>query len=168
MREIVDIKSFAENPIKLISENWMLISSGDRDNFNTMTASWGGVGFLWNKPVAFIFVRSERYTFEFIESNDLLTLSFFSSEYKSALTVLGTKSGRDGDKVAESGLTPEFTELGNPTFKEANIVMECKKLYAEELKDSSFLNSEDLQKWYGAKGGMHKMYVVEILSVEQQ
>lgn len=158
-------KELAANPIKLIGEEWMLISSGSKEKFNSMTASWGGMGYLWNKPVAFIFIRPERYTYEFVEKNDFLTLSFFAPEYKKALSIFGSKSGRDTDKVAETGLTPQFTELGNPTYEEARIVMECRKLYSEMLSAESFIDKTAIAKWYGPGNNLHKMYVVEIVNL---
>lgn len=161
----IDPKELAENPIKLIGEEWMLVSSGPKEKFNSMTASWGGIGFLWNKPVAFVFIRPERYTFEFTEQNEFLTLSFFAPEYKKALGVFGSKSGRDTDKVAETGLTPYFTELGNPAYREARIVMECRKMYSEMLSEGSFTDKTPLEKWYGPDNGLHKMYVVEIVNL---
>ena len=161
----IDPKELAANPIKLIGEEWMLISSGSKEKFNSMTASWGGMGYLWNKPVAFIFIRPERYTYEFVEKNDFLTLSFFAPEYKKALTIFGSKSGRDTDKVAETGLTPQFTELGNPTYDEARIVIECRKLYSEMLSAESFIDKTAIEKWYGSGNNLHKMYVVEIVNL---
>ncbi|MCD8186883.1 MAG: flavin reductase, partial [Rikenellaceae bacterium] len=74
--------------------------------FNTMTASWGAMGFLWNKPVAFVFVRPERYTFEFMEEYSAFTLSFMGKDQRHALKVCGSQSGRDSDKIADAGLKP--------------------------------------------------------------
>ena len=88
-------KEISENPIKLIGQDWMLISAGSPEKFNSMTASWGGIGFMWNKPVAFAVIRPTRYTFEFVESRKRFTLSFFSQNYKKALGIFGSKSGRD-------------------------------------------------------------------------
>ena len=131
-----------------------------------MTASWGGMGYLWNKPVAFVFVRPEGYTYYFVENSDCLSLSFFGKEYRDALTVCGSTSGRETDKIAASGLTPFFTELGTPAFKEAELIIECKKIYADDLKPDSFLDRQPLNSFYGDNGGgMHKMYVCEIVNV---
>ena len=116
-----------DNPFKLIGKDWMLVTAGDKSKFNTMTASWGGVGILWNKPVAFTFIRPQRYTFEFTEQGEYYTLSFFDEEYRKALNFCGTKSGRDYDKVKETGLTPVFSEDA-PYFGEAKLVLVCKKL----------------------------------------
>ena len=98
------------NPIKMIGDDWMLLTAGGIDNFNTMTASWGAIGELWFKPVGMIFIRPTRHTYQFVEREEMLTLSFFKPKYQHVLNMLGSKSGRDGDKVAESGLTPYETE----------------------------------------------------------
>ena len=108
-----------DNFIEIIGKEWMLVSAGDKDKFNMMTASWGGVGFLWNKPVVFVFIRPERYTREFVDAKGAFTLSFLGEEHKTAHKICGAKSGRDIDKVAATGLTPYFTDLGNPCFEES-------------------------------------------------
>jgi len=152
-----------DNLIRLIASDWMLVTAGTHEKFNTMTANWGGTGYLWNKNVVFVFVRPERYTYGFIESTEGFTLTFFDEKYRGALNLCGAKSGRDCDKVAETGLTPHFTELGFPAFTESKLVLECKKLYAEQLTKDAFLDSEPLRAHYNTKGGMHKMYIAEIV-----
>jgi flavin reductase (DIM6/NTAB) family NADH-FMN oxidoreductase RutF len=154
-----------ENLIRLIADDWMLVTAGDKDKFNTMTANWGGAGYLWNKPVVFVFVRPERYTYEFMEGADGFTLTFFERKYRDVLNLCGTKSGRDIDKVKESSLTSHFTELGYPAFSEARLVMECRKLYAETLSRDAFLDGEPLRLHYSTKGSIHKMYIAEIVRV---
>ena len=157
-------KEISENPIKLIGQDWMLISAGSPEKFNSMTASWGGIGFMWNKPVAFAVIRPTRYTFEFVESRKRFTLSFFSQNYKKALGIFGSKSGRDCDKVAESGLTPFFTESGAPAYEEAKLILDCSAIYSQILDESAFLDSEALKKWYSSDP-LHKLYVAEINDV---
>lgn len=158
-------KEISENPIKLIGQDWMLISAGSPEKFNSMTASWGGIGFMWNKPVAFAVIRPTRYTFEFVESRKRFTLSFFSQNYKKALGIFGSKSGRDCDKVAESGLTPFFTESGAPAYEEAKLILDCSAIYSQTLDESAFLDSEALKKWYYSSDPLHKLYVAEINDV---
>lgn len=159
----IEAKEIDRNMISLIGEKWMLITAGNKDAFNTMTANWGSIGYLWNKPVAFIFVRPERYTFEFTEDNDFVTLSFFDEKYRDALKICGSKSGRHSDKLAETDLTPHETTLGNIAFKEAEIVLECRKIYGDFLDPEKFTDVSPLEKWYG-EGGMHKMYILEIVN----
>lgn len=161
----IDPNAVRENLIKLIASDWMLVSAGDKEKFNTMTANWGGAGYLWNKPVVFVFVRPERYTYEFTERNDQFTLSFFDEKYREALNICGTKSGRDCNKIAEASLSPFFTDLGNPTFKEARLVMECRKLYAEMMSEDAFIDKAMFNTHYARKGGLHKMYIAEIINV---
>ncbi len=157
----------AEDQFDLIGKQWMLITSGDTSKYNTMTASWGGFGHLWDKEVAFIFVRPERYTHEFIEANDRLTLSFFDEKYRQALQICGTKSGRDGDKVKEAGLTPISLESNTTTFDEARMVLDCRKLFKTEMTEAAFLDKEVRERYYNPQpgGGYHTIYVVEIENV---
>ncbi|WP_300728039.1 flavin reductase family protein [uncultured Bacteroides sp.] len=162
MKEL-NISELRDNMFDAISKEWMLVTAGTPDKFNMMTASWGGVGVLWAKPVAFIFIRPERYTYEFIEKNDKLTLSFLGEEHKDVHKVCGLKSGRDTDKVAETGLKPYTTPDGNIAYEQARMVLECKKLYADMIDPEHFIDKSLTDRWYGeGKGGFHKMYVVEI------
>ena len=124
MQELA-IKDLTENFFEAIGKEWMLVTSGSKEKFNTMTASWGGIGFLWNKAVAFIFIRPERYTYEFIEKNDMLTLSFLGSGNRSIYNICGSKSGRDTDKIKECGLTVSGVGGVDPFFDEAVWVLVC-------------------------------------------
>ena len=161
----VKASDLTDNLIRLIASDWMLVTAGTREKFNTMTASWGGMGHLWNRNVAFVFVRRERYTYDFIESAEGFTLTFFDENYRDALNLCGTKSGRDCDKVAEAGLTPFFTGSGLPAFAEARIIIECRKLYSAQLTREAFIDSEPLNKHYSAEDKLHKMYIAEIVRV---
>ena len=156
-----------ENPFDLIGEQWMLITAGDKESFNTMTASWGGLGWLWNKPVAFIFVRPERYTHDFLESSDKVTLSFYPESCRKALQVCGTKSGRDCDKVKEAGLKPVALENGSITFEQARLTLACRKLFKSDMKEAGFIDKEVFNKWY-SDAGLHSVYVLEIDKIWEQ
>ena len=153
------------NLIDLIASGWMLVTAGNRQKYNTMTANWGGAGHLWNKPVAFVFVRPERYTYQFMEDSEGFTLSFYDEAYRDALNLCGAKSGRDCNKVSEAKLTAHFTESGLPAFTEAKLVLECRKLYATMLKKEEFLVASPLKAHYTTKGGLHKLYIAEIEKV---
>lgn len=157
----IDIKELEMSPFVKIGKQWMLITAGNKDSFNTMTASWGGLGVLWNKNVAFTFIRPSRYTFEFCEKEEYFTLTFFPEEYRKALSFCGTKSGRDYDKCKETGLTPVFSEEA-PYFEEAELVLVCKKLYAQDMDKASVVDSAVLTN-YGEDEPMHKVYVGEIV-----
>ena len=164
MNEFIEISPYEidDNVFKCIGKDWMLITAGDENNFNTMTASWGGLGVLWRKNVSFSFVRKHRHTYGFVENSGTFTLSFFDEEYRDALNICGTKSGRDCDKVKVSGLTPEFID-GTPTFKEARLVLVCKKLYIHDIDPNNFIDM-NVNELYPAKD-YHRMYIGEILKV---
>ena len=154
-----------DNFFSRIGDDWMLITSqNSRGEINTMTASWGCAGILWNKPVAVCFIRPQRYTYGIVEDSDTLTLSFFpDGEYRDALRYCGTKSGRDGDKLAAAGLTAARAENGAPYIDEANLVLVCRKLYADDLKENRFIDP-DMLKHYAAKD-YHRFYICEISEV---
>ncbi len=163
MREIAP-NALKDNAMDLIGKEWLLVSAGNKENFNTMTASWGSLGYLFNMNVATIVVRPERYTYEFLERESHFTLTILKEGHRDAQMLLGKVSGRDGDKVAQSGLTPTFTELGNPTFEEARIVLECRKIYGQQMSQEAFIDNSLLEKWYDeAHGGLHKIYMGEIV-----
>ena len=153
-----------ENVWDLIGKQWMLITAGDENGFNTMTASWGGIGWLWNKPVAFIFIRPERYTHQFVEKSEYVTLSFLPEEYRKALQICGTVSGRDTNKVADANLTPEFIRNGVVGFAQSRLTLVCKKLFKTSMTEESFIDKDVLKRWYNDQpgGSLHDVYVVEI------
>ena len=159
-------KEITDNPFRLIGDDWALVTSGTEERFNTMTVSWGGVGIMWGKPVAFTFIRPQRYTFEFMENNEYFTMSFFDESQRDALKFCGSRSGRDCDKVKETGLTPAFTDEGVPYFEEARLVLVCKKMYSQFLNEDSITDSESVAKWYN--DDYHKMYISEIVKVLQK
>lgn len=153
-----------ENVFRLIGKDWMLITAaGTREDgseaVNAMTASWGGMGVLWNKPVAFCFIRPQRFTYTLTEQSERFSLCFFTEEHRAALRLFGTKSGRDTDKFAATGLTPVVTD-GAPYIKEARLVLRCRKLYAQDLEEACFLDPALLENY--KEKDFHRMYVVEI------
>ncbi len=152
-----------KNPFKTIGRDWLLLSAGDEAKFNTMTVSWGGVGVLWNKNVVFTFIRPQRYTLGFVEEEEYFTLSGFGSDFRRELTLCGTKSGRDIDKVKESGLTPAFDKEA-PYFEEASLVLVCKKLYKQDFSPECFIDPSLDASNYAAKD-YHKMFIGEIVRV---
>ena len=153
-----------DNPFKLFGSNWGLVTAGNRESLNTMTVSWGGLGIMWNKPVAFTFIRPQRYTFEFIEREEYFTLCFFDESYREALSFCGSKSGRNVNKIQETGSTPVFTEGGVPYFEQARLVLGCRKLYGQFLNEQSVLGGDRVLKHYNGDE-YHKMYISEILEV---
>ncbi|MCD8080362.1 MAG: flavin reductase [Bacteroides sp.] len=167
MMKQIAIQELTDNFIESIGKEWMLVTAGNTGSFNTMTASWGGIGYIWNKPVVFVFIRPERYTYEFTEKSEYLTLSFLGEENKAIHKVCGSKSGRDTDKVAETGLKPIATEKGNVIFEQGRLQLECRILYKQFLEKDNFLQPELYQRWYNQGHGdnLHKMYVAEIVNV---
>ena len=163
-----ELKTLAsENAFDLIGKEWMLVTAGNKEKLDMMTASWGGIGWLWNRPVAFIFIRPERYTHDFIERENRLTLSFYKEEYRGILQFCGTKSGRDVDKVKETGLKPIQLESGAMTFAEARLTLDCRRIFKSPMAEANFIDKSILAKWYGNQpgGSLHDVYVVEIEGV---
>lgn len=158
-----DIRSLNLNPFTKIGSEWMLITAGDETKHNTMTASWGAMGVIWNKNTATCYVRPQRYTFEFMENGDRYSLCFFDKKYRDALALCGRTSGRDTDKDSEAGLTCDFYE-GVPYYKEASLVLICRKLYGQFLTRESFEDQDVYKKNYPADD-LHKMYIGEVLAV---
>ena len=165
MNRFKEIKpvEITDNPIHLIGQEWMLITAGTPEHFNTMTASWGAMGELWFKPVCFCFVRPQRYTYEFIEKSDVFTLSFFEEKYKPQLNFCGSRSGRGTHKVQECGFTPLAAENGSVFFEEARLVLECKKLYFQDLDPANFIDDSIMKNY--PKNDFHRMYVGGISGV---
>lgn len=155
----VDPIEIKDNPFKIIGDDWALLTSGTKDKFNSMTISWGSLGIMWHKPVAYTFVRPQRYTKEFIDKNDYISLCFFDEKYKEALKFCGAHSGRDYDKVKETGLTPITDDLA-PYYKEARLVLICKKLYSQYLTEDNVIDNK-VKEFYN--GDYHEMYVNEIV-----
>lgn len=155
-----------QNPFKMIGKDWLLVTAEKGGQQNTMTASWGGVGINWGKPVVYIFIRPQRYTKEFIDTANTFSLSVLPESYRKQLSYLGSVSGRDENKIEKAGLTVNH-EGSTPYFDESDLVFICKKLYAQELKAECFIDKECDEKWFSNKD-YHTMYVAEIISVLQK
>ena len=165
-----NIRVFSGSPFERIGMDWMLITAcnveNDKSNWNTMTASWGSLGVLWRKDVAFFFIRPSRYTFGLANSASLFTLSFFDETHRAALNLCGEKSGRDTDKAAAARLNPVFFQ-GGPvdgavSFKEARDIIICKKIYAHDFDPSLFLDAKSIEECYNGKD-YHRMFIGEIV-----
>ena len=159
MREILP-ENLNENPFNVIGKDWLLLTAEKEGKVNTMTASWGGLGIMWNKKVAFIFVRPQRYTKEFIDAGDRLSISVLPNSFRKELTYLGRVSGRDEDKIAKAQLNvKQYNEV--PYFEEARLTLICKKLYAQSLEETGFIDKDLIEQCY-PQSDYHTMYVVEI------
>ena len=152
-------KSF--NPFELIGQKWMLISAGTEDKWNTMTASWGAVGVMWGKPSATCYIRKSRFTKEFVDAGEYFTLTVLKDGHRQALNTLGSKSGRDMDKMHESGLTPVFVE-GQPTFEEAELVLICRKRGVTDIAPDDM--AQDVFFKGSATTEIYTMYIGEIVA----
>lgn len=155
----IDVKSLKFNPFELIGDKWMLVTAGIKNKLNTMTASWGGLGVLFNEPVVFLFIRPQRYTFDFIENNEFFSISFYDEKYKNKLSFCGTQSGRNTDKIKEISFTPVFDENA-PYFEEANLVFFCKKIHGQFLDPAGFID-KTIEKNYD--NDYHKLFVGKIV-----
>ena len=169
MKDFIQIQpaEITDNVFKLLDKDWMLVTAGTPDHYNTMTASWGHLGILWNLPIAIAYIRPQRYTFEFANRSEDYTLSFFTEEYRSVLNFCGSRSGRDYDKARETGITPVSTKRGNVSFREARLVLECRKVYQDNLKKEHFLLPGVATKNY-PKDDFHRFYMGHILNVWQR
>ncbi len=154
--------NFKTDIFEQFDKKWALLTAGNKDKFNTMTVSWGGMGTLWGKSVATVYVRTSRYTHEFMDSEDYFTLSFYPEEFKKTLGVLGSKSGRDMDKMKDSGLTPKEVD-DSMTFEEAEVTLVCKKIFKQRLDVAKI--PEDIVKQYYTGDAEHDMYIGEVVGI---
>ncbi len=153
-------------PIGLFEPGWLLLSAGDfaAGTFNAMTVSWGSLGVMWHRPFAQVVVRPQRYTLQFLEQYPTFTLCAFPAEYRKALSMLGSASGRDGDKIGASGLTPVAATLaGAPVYAEASLAVECRKMYWQDFDPAHFVDGA-IQANYPV-GDYHRVFYGEILAV---
>jgi len=162
----IEIDQFQHRPFYSWDKQWYLLAAGDfaRGDYNAMTVGWGGIGVMWGRPFVHVVVRPQRYTYAVMERADSFTLSAFPAEQHDALQLLGTKSGRDGDKIAAAGLTPVASEMiAAPSFLEAELIFECGKIYWDDLEPAQFL--EDwIEKRYPSRD-YHRIYYGEVLSI---
>lgn len=155
-------EELSENFFDAIGNKWMLVTAGDESKFNTMTASWGGIGVLWGKSVAFTFIRDSRYTMEFVDSEVYYTLSFFGDKMRKELAFCGANSGRDVDKVKATGLVPVFDHSA-PYFEQAELVLVCKKLFKQQMTPEGFIDKSLISTYYST-GDWHELFVGEIVA----
>jgi len=156
-------QQLTNNFIQSIGNEWMLITAGTEEKFNTMTASWGAVGVLWNKPIAICFIRPTRYTFEFANRSEIFTLSFFNESDKPILEFCGSRSGRRVNKIQETGLKPLITKYNGISFEQVRLCIECRKVYYDDLKPDHFLDPKTDNNNYPKKD-YHRMFIGEIVT----
>ena len=153
-------------PFNDLDKNYALLTAGSKDDFNTMTISWGGFGTIWNKPVVTVYVKPIRYTYKFMEDNDFFTVSFYDDKYKKDLLTLGTKSGRDSDKISLTSLNPLYLD-NSVSFEEANVTLVCKKIYYQDLNLELIKEnlSNDLYNRFYGEDPVHRMYIGEVVDI---
>ena len=163
----IDPRKLSVMPHELFNFQTLLLTSGDyaSGQFNMMTIGWGALGTMWNKPMAMVVVRPTRYTYEFMEAYPDFTLTAFPAAYRRALGLLGTKSGRDIDKVAESKLSPiAAKQVKSPSFAEAELSIECVKTYFDDFEPEHFLSPRIMDSY--PERDFHRIYFGEIVHVE--
>lgn len=160
MKKEIQIADFNENVFSWIGKDWMLITAGNEEKQNAMTASWGGMGVLWGKNVVYIVVRPQRFTKTLLDAFDHFSLTFFDEEYRKTLAYMGSASGKDEDKIANSKLHVAF-EHKTPYFKEAHTAFICKKLYAQFIDPTCFIDPALDASMYPEKD-YHMLYVAEV------
>ena len=165
-RSPINMDSFIIQAHSLWLKKWLVLTCGDfeKGTFNAMTVGWGSFGIMWNKPFAQVVVRPTRYTYEFMEKYESFTLCAFPKEYRKALRVIGSKSGRDGNKIAEAGLTPiASAKVASPGFAQAELIVELKKMYWSDFDPDHFLDNT-IENNYPLKD-YHRAYFGEILAI---
>lgn len=148
------------NVFQLIGKDWMLITAENNNKVNTMTASWGGFGIMFNKNVVSVVLRPQRYTKEFVDNSDTFSLTFLDESFRDQLKYLGSASGRNEDKITKSNLTVNHLD-GTPYFQEGNIIIICKKIYAQPLNPDCFIDNKLDEQYYPQKD-YHTFYMAEI------
>ena len=160
----IDVSKWNTDPVSLWMDQWFVLTAGTIDDHNMMTVSWGSIGCLWNKPFAQIFVRPQRHTFNYTEKYETFTLCSFPEKYRDSMQTLGTISGRNTDKLSMTDLTiKKSTKIAAPGYNEASLIIECKKIYSQDMDPKGFLN-KNIQKNYPIND-YHRIYYGEILAV---
>ena len=161
----IDPQKLSCAPFDLIGNKWLLICAPDAEKHsgaNAMTASWGGLGVIWNKNVATVYVRPQRHTFTLMENGELCSLCFLGQEFRDALKLCGTKTGKNMDKIQAAGLDVCF-EDGVPVIEQSDLVLICKKAYSDFLKEDYFNDPAHLSSY--PNKDFHKMYILEIKKI---
>ncbi len=160
-----DIKQLNENAVALFADNWFVVTAGSEETgFNPMTISWGALGEIWGTPAATIYIRTTRHTFPLLDEGKYFTLCAFDEEYRDKVLFIGSNSGRDTDKIAATGLTPKMTELGNMYYDEARLVIECEKIYFDDIQPQNITDAKALET-YQNETSVHRMFIGKIINV---
>lgn len=160
----IDITELQDNPVTLFRDNWLVVTAANDTAYNPMTISWGALGNVWQSPAVTIYIRDSRYTYQFINSGKYFTLCAFDEEHREKVQFIGSKSGRNIDKIKETGITPQRTELGNVFYQEARLVIECEKIYHSDMLPENITDSVG-QSFYENSDSKHRMFIGKIINV---
>lgn len=141
----------------------MLVTAGNEEKANTMTASWGGIGVMWGKNVVYVFIRDSRYTKEFIDREGKFSLSFPPEAFRKEMKFLGAVSGRDEDKIKEAKVNVGYYN-GVPYIDEGNLILICRVMSETPIKKEEFVDGTIDSAWYSTKD-YHNMYIAEITEI---
>ncbi|MBQ2738769.1 MAG: flavin reductase [Oscillibacter sp.] len=161
--ERVDVMDLTPEVFQDFVRKNALLTAGGREGYNTMTIGWGQLGSIWNEPVCTVYVRPERHTYGFMEESGYFTVSLIPAQRRDIARICGTKSGRDTDKAAECGLHVLYGAGDAPYFEEAEAVLVCKKLYAQDLDASHVTDGGPIDRFYGSAGKWHRMYIGQVV-----
>ncbi len=156
-------EDFTENGFQWFQEA-ELLAAGTKEKSNAMTIGWGGIGTLWGRPALTVYVAEKRYTKEFMDKAEYFTVMAFDVEKSNVLNYMGTKSGRDGDKALALGLHTAYTANGTPYYTEANMVIECKLMYAAPFDPNGFRSDVPKNMYGHFPAGIHTMYIGEVIN----
>jgi len=159
----IDPLHIQDNICRLIGSDWMLITAGNIGSYNTMTASWGGLGHLWDRNVSFCFIRPQRWTFNFVEKSEYYSFSFFDEKYRDVLNFCGSNTGRYVDKAEKTGISPVEGPFGTVYFKEARLVIINKKIYTHDMEREHILAPGVVDEYYPPDNDIHRMYIGEVV-----
>lgn len=163
MYKEIQASQLNENVFSMIGKQWTLITAEDNGHANTMTASWGGLGVIWNKNVVTVYVRPQRYTKSIMDKTNTFSLTFFDEEYRNMLQYMGKASGKDEDKIKHENLHL-IHELDTPYFEEARVVILCKKLYSQDMRPECF-DVKDMDHTFYPQKDYHTLYIGEITKI---
>lgn len=164
----VEWKTLTPEIFNLFGTQTPLLTVGDREKCNTMTIGWCQLGRLWNRPTCTVYVRPERYTYQFMEKQDYFTVSVLPKDAGEITRICGTKSGRELDKIQACGLTLAYGAGDAPFVEEAELVLVCKKLYVQDMKPACVADDETILPFYGEKGNWHRAYIGEVVEAYQK
>ena len=151
-----------ENVVDNLESTGAFLTSGNQNKANTMTISWGSIGYMWRKPMFIILISNIRYTKEFIDTENTFTISIpYNKNKETALEICGHKSGKNINKeeLANIKFIPSKI-VGSPIVEGCNRYYECKVVFKQTI-DSSKIDKETPYKDEEVE---HTLYFGEIVA----